>query len=139
MADAGGADAVHRQGFHRMRGHLALDHVGEARHQRIAARRAAGQHRHVGQLGFVAPKAVADGVGGELRVAEHGFAFRADRVMALLDAVLGQDALLDAPRDAVQRRDVAVHIVIGHGLARHEIAGAFQVDTMKRDGHDDLW
>ncbi|MOA54479.1 hypothetical protein D3C78_1780980 [compost metagenome] len=56
--------------------------------------------------------------------------------MALPDAVLGQDAALDPAGHAVQRRDVAVHGFVGHGLARHEIAGALQVDTMKRNRHD---
>ncbi|MNN70606.1 hypothetical protein D3C81_1864740 [compost metagenome] len=66
---------------------------------------------------------------------EHGGAFRVDGVVAVHDAVLGQDAALDAAGHPVQRRDVAVHGVVGHGLARHEVAGALQIDTIERDRH----
>ncbi|MNX67037.1 hypothetical protein D3C86_981440 [compost metagenome] len=129
------ANPMHRQRFHRLRGKLALDHVRKARHQRVAARRAAGQQGHGGQVAVIAPQAVADGVGRQLRVRVDRLAFRVDGVVALLDAILGKDAALDAAGHSVQRRNVAIHGVVGHGFARHEITGAFQVDTIKRDGH----
>ncbi|MNL28080.1 hypothetical protein D3C87_1497100 [compost metagenome] len=129
------ANAMHRQRFHRLRGKLALDHVRKPRHQRIATRRSAGQQGHGGQVAVVTPQAVADGVGRQLRVGVDRLAFRVDGVVALLDAILGKDAAFDAAGHPVQRRNVAVHGVVGHGFARHEIAGAFQVDTIKRDGH----
>ena len=132
---AGRADAVHRQRLHRRRRELALDHVGEARHQRIAARGAAGQQRDARELGRALLEAVADGARRQLGVAVHRAAFGVDRVVALADAVLGQDAPLDALRHPVERRDVGIHAFVGHRFAGHEVAGAFEVDALEWDGH----
>ncbi|MNK60932.1 hypothetical protein D3C87_800820 [compost metagenome] len=128
---AGRADAVHRMRFHRLRRQLALDHVGETGHQRVAARGAAGQQRHARQLGAAALQAVADRAGRQLRVGVACHAFFVDRVVPREDAVLGQDAALDALRHAVERRDVRVHAVVGNRLAGHEIAGAFEVHALE--------
>jgi hypothetical protein len=129
--DAGRADAVHRMRLHRLRRELALDHVGEPRHQRVAARGTAGQQRHARQLRAAALQAIADRTGGELRIGVLRHAFRIDGVVPREDAVLRQDAPLDALGHAVERCDVRVHAVVGNGLARHEIAGALEVHALE--------
>ena len=128
-AHAGGADAVHRKRFHRRRGHLALNHAGKAGHQRITARRAAGQITHIGQRLARQRQRVLNGVLRHLRVAEDGLAFAINRVVAVLDAVFGQDAALDALGDAVQRRDICIHPSVVHGSAGQKHASGLQIDV----------
>src|SRR3546814_19142760 len=60
----------------------------------------------LGEAARLPAQAVADRLRGLRRIGPAGFAGLVDGVVALLDAVLGQDALLDAARHAVQGRDV---------------------------------
>jgi hypothetical protein len=62
-------------------------------------------------------------------VAEHGLAFAINGVVAGLDAVLGQDAALDALGDAVQRCDKRIHASVVHRGARQKHAGRLQIDV----------
>ncbi|MPM71676.1 hypothetical protein SDC9_118646 [bioreactor metagenome] len=128
-AHTGGADPVHGQRFHGRGGHLALNHAGKAGHQRITPRRAAGQKADITELLASQSQGLLDRSGCHAGVAEHRLAFAIDGVVAGLNAVLGQDAALDALGDAVQRCDKRIHASIVHWGAGQKHAGRLQIDV----------
>ena len=134
-AQAGGAHADAGVGVHGRRAQLALHHVGEARHDRVAAAGAAGQQVHRVEAAAGVGQRRAHRGGGHLRVAFERAAIRPDRVVAARDAVLGEDALLDAARRAVDRRHVGVHAVVVDRLARQVKTGAGDEDVVVEGGH----
>ena len=138
---ASGANAMYGAGFHRRRSKLALNHVGETRHQGIAARRAAGEQRDVLLPKLGIGQALAYGVGCQGRIGVRGRALRIQCVIALLDAVFIQDALFDTPRNAIQRRDKIIHAHIVHGLTRQKVSGIAEINMLKSDRHGSrfLW
>jgi hypothetical protein len=69
-----------------------------------------------------------DRAGRHAGVAEHRLAFAINGVVAGLDAVLGQDAALDALGDAVQRCDKRIHASVVHRGTRQKHAGRLQID-----------
>ena len=125
----GGANSMHGQRFHGRGGHLALNHAGKAGHQRIASRGAAGQKADVGELFASQGQGLLDRAGRHAGVAEDRLAFTINGVVAGLDAVLGQDAALDALGDAVQRCDKRIHASIVHWGTRQKHAGRLQIDV----------
>ncbi len=96
---------------------LTLDHVREAGHREVAARGAGAQDGQIFQSDLRRVEAAVDCRGRHRRGGVLGRAVFGDRVVARLDAVLREDAPLDARRGGAERRDVAVEIVVADRLA----------------------
>ena len=124
----GGADPLVAAGFHRLQAQFALQHVGEPGQGHVASRAAGSEQPDIPQIHRRAVHAVAYGRRGHGGRRGPAAALFVDAIVARANSVLGQDAVADASRRAVDRADETVDLVVADRTSGQMRAGGHQVD-----------
>ena len=133
--DTRSANPVYGMHFQRGSRQFTLNRVGKTGHQQIPTRRAAGQQTDIAHVQTRLLQATADGIGGHGRIAPARTAIFTNGVVALLNAVLGQNALLDTPRNTIQGGNKVIHGGVIDRLTGHEPLGLMDNNVLKGHGH----
>ena len=115
-----------------------MNHVSEARHQRIATRRANGKQADVSSCMLSTAQTIADGCCRQLSMRHQCLAFGVDGVMPLPDAVLTKNARLDAFGNAVEGGDISIHAFIVDSGAGQVVSSRFDIDTIEAGWHQQI-